>query len=517
MRLSNVNTSDIIDAIRLGCRMMSNVFNADDDDFPFFGSEVRPNPQLSGSDTTQAHVPGRLLNGLLNAEDAAGIAVDPDVIEKHSKAALSSYSGPVALPLNRSELNGPPNNLSTHDVREGFHALYSLVKYRGSEQAKSVAEASIGQIFDLFNPDSGWDLDRFANLGVKINDTTFIIGLARSIGPLVKYYRSTGYGPALELAVLLKEKATGEFFLESGVYDRDSFGPHTHSTTCVMSSLAQLADLLDDTPLLERVKAFYDNGLWEIRDDLGWVIESSRDEASPDRGEINNSGDIVETALILGRRGFTDCFEDAERIVRCHILPSQLRDNSFIVDPPNPDNVDGLRDIADRHLGGFGFPAPYGHAPIDFERISFNTDIVGGGVGSLCEVLREAVRTDESSIHRVNLHFDCESDHVKVESPYTSDSLRITTKSQGPLLVRIPSWVDSSKLTVSPTHRLTDSGYVLIPEPEVGTPVEVRFPLTEREIALNHRTRDIRVRLQGDSVLAMENHGADLTFFDPLE
>ena len=45
---------------------------------------------------------------------------------------------------------------------------------------------------------------------------------------------------------------------------------------------------------------------------LGWVIENSADNASPDRGEINNTGDIVETALILGRRGYTEYFADME-------------------------------------------------------------------------------------------------------------------------------------------------------------------------------------------------------------
>ena len=32
-----------------------------------------------------------------------------------------------------------------------------------------------------------------------------------------------------------------------------------------MSSLAQLADLTHDTSLLDRVKVFYDNGLWDMR------------------------------------------------------------------------------------------------------------------------------------------------------------------------------------------------------------------------------------------------------------
>ncbi len=80
---------------------------------------------------------------------------------------------------------------------------------------------------------------------------------------------------------------------------------------------------------------------------LGWVIESSdleRDDVNADRGEVNNTGDIVETALILARWGHIEYFEAAERIVRCHLLPSQLRDIGFIVEPPNPG-----RDAIRRH------------------------------------------------------------------------------------------------------------------------------------------------------------------------
>ena len=34
--LADVNTTDIIDAVRLGCRAMVGVLNADDDGVPFF-------------------------------------------------------------------------------------------------------------------------------------------------------------------------------------------------------------------------------------------------------------------------------------------------------------------------------------------------------------------------------------------------------------------------------------------------------------------------------------------------
>ena len=333
----------------------------------------------------------------------------------------------------------------------------------------------------------------------------------------MKYYSVTGYEAALHLALVVKEKVIAGCFQEDGSYDRDAQGRHTHSTTCVMSSLAQLADLTDDMALLGRVRAFYDRGLWKIRDQLGWVIESSADDASPDRGEVNNSGDIVETALILAKHGYTDYFQDVERIVRGHILPSQLRDNTFITDPPNPDAEDGKYDIANRHLGAFGFPAPYGHAPIGCESISFNMDIVGGAVASLCEVARARVANSLVGT-RVNLLFDYESPDVTVYSPYTHRQLGIAVRQSGPLWIRIPPWASADEITLPDIHakHIRSNGYLIIHDPPLNQTITVDFPLTNSELTLSHRTRDIGVRMRGDSVTSMENHGANLAFFDGL-
>ena len=285
-----------------------------------------------------------------------------------------------------------------------------------------------------------------------------------------------------------------------------------------MSSLAQLADLTSDSALMDRVRAFYDNGLWEMRDELGWSIEITKPDADPDLGELNNTGDILETALILGRWGHTQYFHDAERIIRGYLLPSQLRDVSWVQDPPNPEGVDGKRDVANRLRGAFGFAAPYGHEPIGASKIRFNLDIVGGTVGSLCEAYREATRFDEAG-HRVNLLFDHETPAIKVESPYTHGGLRVTLKRPGPLFVRIPPWVDPGSVRVpgaSGAARLTN-GYLFISQPSVNRPMSFEFQLRSSEITLGHRTRRIRAVLRGDEVTAMENFGADLTFFDPLE
>ena len=518
-RLRDVNTTDIEDAIRLGCRTMCSVFNADDNNVPFFGSRVLPEARLYFSPVhSESHVPGRHLNALLNAEDAIGIELDERSIDNHANAAFLAYSGPVALPINRDEVGGRQVNFTPHNCREGFHALYPLVRFRHSVRAREIAEASIRTIPKYWSPVNGWDYDYLeGELGLRVHRSTFVVGLGRSIGPLVKYYKATGYGAALELAIVLKDKAL-EYFNEDGDYNRETFGGHTHSTTCVMSSLAQLAELTRDARLMGRVKAFYDNGLGEFSDPLGWVIENSGDEAPADRGEINNSGDILETALILGRWGYSEYYDDAERILRCHILPSQLRDVSFVEDPPNPGDDDGKRAVADRHLGAFGFPAPYGHHPIGTEFVSFNMDIVGGGVGSLCEAYREVAHTGEAG-HRVNLLFDHETPSLRIESPYTHPVLRVRVKRTGPLWVRVPSWIEASKINIrgaSEAPRPTN-GYLYFARPPLNRPITFEFPLVEREIVLRHRTRKIRVRLRGDEVAAMDNFGADLTFFDPFE
>lgn len=516
-KLANVNTTDIGLAIRLGCQTMGSIFNADDQNRPFFTSQVRPEAFLAFSSAhSESHVPGRHLNALLNAEKTLGLVIDETSIQNHKQAAFFSYSGPIKIPLNRDKIDGPLLKFRPHNIREGFHALYALSAFRNDSQALELAEKSIQDIFKYWSPNQGWCYNTLENkLGLDIQRSTFIVGLARAIGPLVKLYSATGLASALELALILKEKAL-EYFTESGTYDAETFGTHTHSTTCVMSSLAQLATLTQDISLLNRVKAFYDKGLWEIRDDLGWVIENSREGASPDRGECNNTGDIVETALILGQWGYTEYYQDAERILRGHLLPSQLNDNSFIVDPPNPHNEDGKHNVAKRHLGAFGFPAPYGHQPLDSQSVSFNMDIVGGTVGSLCEAY-QAIATSNTAGHWVNLFFDHETENLKIESPYPEGKLTITLNKPNPLFVRIPSWVTPDQITNKQHPSVLTKGYLCLPHPPVDQPIHFALPLSEQTLTLKHRTRNIQVRLQGDRVVAMDNFGADLTFFNALE
>ena len=519
-QLKDVNTTDIADAIQLGCQTMQSVFDADDNDIPFFSSTVRPIAELKFSGAhSESHIPGRHLTARLNAENAGGIEIDECAGRKHANAAYFSFSGPLPVPLNREKVDGPLVYFRTHNLREGIHALYSLVQYRKESRAHDLAEQCIAAILELWSPEFGWDIGTCnTRYGLEPDERTLVSGLARILGPLVKYYRVTESHAALNHAIQIKERLLQDAYPEDGSYDLTAHGAHTHSTTCVMASLAQLAELTKDMALLGRVRAFYDSGLRSFSDQLGWVIENSSDdqeEGRLDRGEINNTGDIVETALILGQFGHTEYFEDAERILRSHLLPSQLRDTGFIEDPDNPDGLDGRTNVAQRHQGAFGFPAPYGHEPVECDRVSFNMDIVGGGVASLCEAYRNTTLHDATG-HHVNLLFDHETDAIKVESRYTHNALTITLKEPGPLWVRIPSWIDGEALVASvPGSRMTN-GYLFVASHPIEEKLELAYDLPTLDLTLSHRSRDIRVRMRGDSVEAMDNFGADLTFFPAL-
>jgi len=523
-QLTDMNTRDIADAIRLGCRTMSSIFNADDDGRPFFASQAWPNPRLGFSRVhCESHVPGRHLMALLHAEEVLGVDVR-EAVEKHRKAAFFSFGGPLPLPLNREAIGGRPVLFCPHNVREGIHALYALVKYRKDGEARDLAERSIECVLRFWNPETDWRRDTMkTEYGITFfPSATFVTGLGRALGPLAKYHAATGSERALRLAVLLRDKLEKEL-LEADITDSKSLSSHVHSNTCCLSSLAQWAAHAGDASLMERVKAFYDRTLWLMRDEIGWSPESIPQThlGESDHGEGNNSGDILETALILGRAGFPGCYGDAERILRCHLLPSQLRDVSFIRQPENPLGEDGLRDLADRHRGAWGFPAPYGHRSIGKGRggeVSFNMDIVGGVTNSLCEAYVETVRGDTTGLH-VNMLFDHEGPDARVGSPYGGEALRIEVKRAAPLWVRIPSWADREALRVEPAdlgHHWSGA-HLFFPGVPAGATVRIRFPMTERRIVLTrHHVRPIRVDLRGDEVKAMDCFDADWTFFPAI-
>ena len=515
-RVSNVNTTSIPAAVELACRAMGQVFNPADNGYPYMYTRIWPDGWLGFSPYHGAvQLSGRHLDALLAAEAVLGIEVDEGVVARHTEASYFSLSaGP--LPCNHSTPGGPLTSVDEHSIREAVHGLQALARYRASDRAVEAAEALIADVRRFWRAESDWDQDGVrAAYGLPMTARpTFVEGVARSIGPLVKYYGATGSKAALELAQDLAGHATSRFFLADGSYDADRLGAHTHSTTCTLSGLALLGSVTDDRELLAQVRAFYDNGLRVIRDAVGWVRERHHPSFHPEQGEMNNVGDVIETALILGNYFDDIYFEDAERYLRSQLMPSQVRDLSFMDQAPGGDE---RRDLRTRLLGLFGFNAVYGHLPLGKNQVTPSLDIVGGATASLCAAQRATAPTSDGRT-MVNMLFDYESDAVRIESPYTGGALRITPKTADDIAVRVPSWADLDGTTVdgNPAERLIVDGRITLRRPQVGRAVEVGLPLAERDLRIRHQDHDISAHLRGDAVVAMDDLGAGLAYFPPL-
>ena len=515
-RVSNVNTTSIPAAVELACRAMGQVFNPADNGYSYMYTRIWPDGWLGFSPYHGAvQMSGRHLDALLAAEDALGVDLDEGVLAQHTAATFFSL-GAGPLPCNHNEPGGALTSVDEHSIREAVHGLHALARYRASDRAVEAAEALIAEIRRFWRAESDWDQNAVqAAYGLPMTARpTFVEGVARSIGPLVKYYGATGSNAALELAQDLAAHATARFYLANGSYDAERLGAHTHSTTCTLSGLALLGSVTDDRELLTRVRAFYDNGLRVIRDAVGWVRERHHPSFHPEQGEMNSVGDVIETALILGNYFGDTYFEDAERYLRSQLLPSQVRDLSFMDEVPGGDERCDLRT---RLLGLFGFNAVYGHLPLGKNQVTPSLDIVGGATASLCAAQR-AISPTSGGVTQVNMLFDYESDAVRIESPYTAGALRITPKADMEIRVRVPSWADLDGTTVdgNPAERFIVSGRITLRHPPFGRAVEVVLPLPERDLTINHQDHGIAARLRGDSVIAMDDLGAGLAYFPPL-
>ena len=104
------------------------------------------------------------------------------------------------------------------------------------------------------------------------------------------------------------------------------------------------------------------------------------------RGEINQTGDVVRTALLLGDAGYTAYYELAERYLRSMLLPTQYREEDLrrIIHENEQPRSDAERDVLRRSTGGFSMQFPNDRSREGGWPIS-TLDITSGAVHAMSE------------------------------------------------------------------------------------------------------------------------------------
>ena len=214
-------------------------------------------------------------------------------------------------------------------MREGLYGLWALIAGRDSAWARTTAQQMLETLDRLTDPEGRWSIKLAADLGMA--DRCYGVAIpnaARMVDALLAYEACTADPLAMKLAGLYARQGLDTMFTPAGRFaTMDKSSGHVHSITSSLSGITAYAIQTQDAQMLEQCRQIVDVGVPEYFSSWGWGDEVYPEHPADvvSRGEINQTGDVVRTALLLGGHGFPDYYELAERYLRSMLLPTQHR------------------------------------------------------------------------------------------------------------------------------------------------------------------------------------------------
>ena len=497
---------DLLERIRLGKNALLGGLDPTQGHLPYWNCGIK-NGDLTGFELAnyqseglwnRVHNVGRARHGLSEAGEVLGEPPGDAIMADLRAHLFQLFEAGDGLP------GGPDGHsgkrlLNLHNVRETLHGLTALTR-RGDGEAEDLARRLVRTIRQALDEEGRIHLERLPPSVESYNHQPSMEG--RAVDALVRYYRASDDDVALETAGLMTRFALEKCFSESGDLTEEA-GTHGHSINALVAGMLALALLTNDAKLLERVRRVYDVGLARFNSSFGWSMEALHKYRL--RGEANNSGDLLRASLLLGKGGYPDYYGRAERILRSHLLPSQLVEvANFSDDPHAAENR--LRSLASRVRGGFGFPTP-NDLQFGPESPVFVYDIVSGAVDALCQAYRAMVGEDGVGI-RLNLLLGMEREGLRVRSHLSSEGrIEIANSSGRNLQIRVPSWVPPSQLQLTVNGSVAAArlmGPYLLVAAGAGTDrVRLVFPVPRTRTVESIVYQRFSIDWQGDQIVAM--------------
>lgn len=504
--------------------------------------EVREGGHSFPMDTT--HNVGRAIDGLLKAESVTGKRTPPETLNTLRGVLFATVDNEAGFPA-AYDPKLKKTTCSAHNIREAVQALLELAIHRDDQQATERLKKLLNTLLEITDEDGAYRPQVIAQIPLlaansqsdgpaaftdqgdlrydPVEENGFeypqatTVDRGRLIMALAQVYRHTHDERALELARRFVYRVRSQCFSDDGRLLQDS-GSHTHSITGTVHGLAAFAVLTGEPEPLEHARKIFDVGLAASRSSFGWSNENVWRAQIVGRGEINNTGDMIQTAIHLGQMGHPQYFEVAERMVRSHVLPSQwLMGQEFHRPAGAPKKA--LKAFPVLAVGGWGFPGVTDrHIPGAGSDI---LDITQGGVQCLWAVHHNIITDDKSAV-RINMAFSRETDSARVESRIPLEGrVAVTLKRKSSLWFRKPSWLPWEKLKIAvdgrpiPFNRNGPWAVTLLQNK--GTQLDVTYPLVRREQQEWVDHKRYRFVLEGDTIVAMSPRGIYAPMYDTID
>ena len=469
-----------------------------------------------------AHNIGRWWDAMLRLQAATGF----ELAAKIEKAMLRNLERCLDNPLEVAGLlmpleHRPPGWVDEHSQREILLALTALVRWRGNEWAQAAGNRMIRALDCYIQEDGNWDyplmIEKARQAGLKVDHSTpgqraktgvrLTENQGRLLEALVEFYIVTGSGAALRLA---ERVAAFHFDL---ITRPDGSAPpadfmHTHSLFGTYRGLLLYGQLTRQHEYIDRIATTYAKTVRTNVKESGFI---SHDWQLDSKGEVSSPGDAAQLALWLGRRGYSEFLDDAERIVRCRILPSQITAPLGLT-PMEDDGKDEHANLDARAVGAYGgmHRHPHGEAwP--------TTDITAATLHSLCDIYQGIVDATAAGL-RINFHFDYEDENLRLVSGRNQGAtLQILPKTSKPLFVRIPRWAPPESVQLAVDEKSVPGqqidGFLFVEGQRPGGQIKIEYALPERTTSETTDGVEYQLSWRGDDLVGIEPNTDYLPFY----
>jgi len=291
--------------------------------------------------------------------------------------------------------------------------------------------------------------------GWKFNGSDLYPGIeeynAAVVVPSIRFYRATGFAPALELAQGLIRFALkhsvgylkdGSLFPGEGPTKGQGTLDHFHTRTNFLLGVLETGILTGNRELISWARQSYDHAkLWGT--DFGFFPEGMGRR----HGETCCITDMIEAAILLGRHVKRSYYADAERFGRNHLLETQFTDHEQLESavgflPPEegalkPDETFSTsKGVTQSQVGAFAARATLNDA-FHLDAPNMMQCCNAAGARALYALWRYAI--DDHSVH---LRFSCETKQLKVVSHEPAEGrLDLLSRGDSVVEVRLPEGV----------------------------------------------------------------------------
>ena len=470
----------------------------------------------------------RWWDAMMRLEDTTGFSIPPDIEAIMLQHLLDFFNNTDDLCFTPSKLADVEPTFLVHSFRENALALSSLYHVRGNQWALAKAQRMLETLDRILRPDCTWDFEKldFYHRCVEFYGKEKIdyyeyrgrrgyigdpdVGVdGRLIEGLVWCYRMTHLPLALELADRLSRFHVVHTMHPDGSLNAEIHPEHTHSYLNTLKGIVGFAALTGQKEYLDIVAATFRRTVRErVVKESGFA---SHDFMQDGLSETASPADAAQIALWLGMNGYPEFFDDAERLVRSRVIPSQITDCPDLKPLPEVPQED-CTNLKERFIGGYGCGII---RPNTADNVY--TDVTASVLHAVTDVYRNiAARTDAGLT--VCLHFDLEDENVSIVSERQQAArLSVTPKVHDNVLIRIPRWTPAESVKVSvngqsvPIRKI--GGFAFVPKGLLPGKILLEYALPERATVEHTIGIDFTFTWRGDQIVGVSPNDDFFPFY----